>query len=170
MPLLSIMRDIYSGAAKTIICLDPTSNEAVTYVLSLFSLLHSNPDLLLRLSLSAWLYRAITTVGGLSYWQRVWVTQEVMYSRDITLVHQSHSMPYTTFTTVWARLAAHLKSLAPDAENQDTLRLVELSSFMTTFGPSVLPSPSSALAESYIPLDTPGLKQSSTKRQPIRAT
>ncbi|KAK0648447.1 heterokaryon incompatibility protein-domain-containing protein [Cercophora newfieldiana] len=152
---VSIMRDIYSGAAKTIVCLDPSNNEVVTLILDLFSLFHSNPNLVSRLSLSAWLYRAITTVGGLSYWQRVWVTQEVMYSRDVTLVHQSHSMPYTAFTTVWTRLAAHLKSLAPDAETQqDTLRLVELSSFMTTFGPSVLPSPSSALAESYIPLDT----------------
>ncbi|KAK5658307.1 hypothetical protein OQA88_2282 [Cercophora sp. LCS_1] len=154
---VAIMRDIYSDAAKTMICLDPSSDEAVALVLRLFSLLHSNPRLVDRLSLSAWLHRAITHVGGLSYWQRVWVTQEVMHSRDVTLVHRSHKMPYPAFTAVWTRLAAHLKSLAPGAETQrDTLRLAELTSFMTTFGPSVLPSPrSSALAGSqYIPLAT----------------
>ena len=156
---VSIMQDIYSGAEKTVISLDPTQSGTVARFLDLLKLLDDQPSLIACLQLDPlpdWFAESLETFCGLGYWERAWVTQEVMFSRRLHIVYQGCMLPYEVITRSWALLCDRLASELEASETGCIEHYSKLASFRDLterFGPAALPRPGSAFAGEFITLN-----------------
>jgi hypothetical protein len=144
---VSIMRDIFSRATKTLVSLDPSQDDGTVLVLSLLWYIQADESWAAKLPLqppAKWLERALIAFGELAYWARVWVIQEVAFSHQVDILHQGVQVPYTSVKG-WEILQEHIKTrphtlgLGSGEVVDVFFRSAELSVFMDYHGPSSLP-------------------------------
>ncbi|KAF1816061.1 hypothetical protein P152DRAFT_427800, partial [Eremomyces bilateralis CBS 781.70] len=155
---VSIMQRIYSGAERTIIWLTPFDDPLVALYINLANLIASNKLLIDQVHLEEvplWVLSCTLSISNLSYWRRVWVTQEVMFSHDVTIRYGARAIEYHAFSDLWSRLCEKFKYLPTRLNNPTSTlltRVAEISARMMRFGPNALPQAGSALEGKYISL------------------
>lgn len=153
---VSSMCDIYSRAERTVICLDPTGNQAIEKFYELIPVIITTArylDYFLSDLMLACLADAVSKIACYKYWHRVWVIQEVMYSRHLVIVHGNCTTEYTDFVRVWDLM---IKLVEEDSSLTGSDRprwLSRVATPLDTAGPKVLPSPGAALRGEFIRLD-----------------
>ena len=145
------MCDIYSGAERTVVPLDPAENEAIGIFFEIARVIDASSTLISHVlsddSMLLWLSSVIRDISRLDYWQRVWVIQEVMHSRNLVIVHQGRTLPYDTFADV-----CELTRRVIDSKSSVTGRLWDISLSLEGLGPEVLPRPGAAFRGEYMTL------------------
>lgn len=148
---VSTMCDIYSGAEKTVIPLDPTGNEAIGIFFDIVKLIDTSSTLISHVlsddSNLLWLSSVLKDISMLDYWQRVWVIQEVMHSKYLVIIHQRRALPYNTFA-----LVCDLARRVVDSKPSVTGRLWDISLSLEALGPEILPPPGAAFHGRYMTL------------------
>lgn len=147
------MRDIYSLASKTLVWLGKADDPVCVLFFALltickgtvnFDLLDHDKNLLDNILL------AFSQIRRLDYWSRAWVTQEIMYSREVSTLYGSFSATYSEFTAFWNAAETRLSRL----ESDDVQRYHKLDEIarLKIGGPNALPSPGAALVEEFMTL------------------
>ena len=94
---------------------------------------------------------AFYKIRNLDYWMRVWVSQEIMYSRDVSILYSSLSATYSGLTAFWNAAQVHLNVLKGDGgQIHDTADAIVR---LKIEGPNALPRPRAAQAEEFMTLE-----------------
>lgn len=153
---VSIMRTIYASASKTFISCSPA--EDIANIFFELATLYAKSEELSYLTCLAMLTNAAVWagsalwMGNLRYWSRVWVTQEIMYSQDASILYANGSVPYKSFLFFWNALC-EVFDFAEDAiVTRFGLDVCSNIRSMKGSGPHDIPEPGSARAGEYITL------------------
>jgi hypothetical protein len=151
------MRDIYALAPKTLVWLGNGDNLIIVIFFMMINL-RSGEEALnghlwmkdLEEDLRDNTLLAFSEIRGLDYWTRVWVAQEIMYSRDVSFLYGSYSATYSEFAAFWNAVVTHFNLGEGDgAQIYDRANAL---AHLKGQGLNALPRPGAALAEEYTTL------------------
>ena len=156
---VSSMQNIYSDAETTFISFGTECTSTVRHFLSAIELATGNDSLLDLFQLKdkpEWLLSAMWRFHRLSYWQRVWITQEVLHSRRLVVLYEHRTTQYiyiVKFMSSMQKRIDHLVEKSGKAKGpHDNLYLIVLAEMLRDAGPNGLPSPASASQDVHMSL------------------
>lgn len=147
------MRDIYASGLSTIIWLTSEENPALDSLFSIFLSVTPGIEALHWITErpheeQTALLLILWDVSSIPYWSRVWIVQELMYSRKAGFVYKDFRIQYTPFVVMWKNLLTLLDTNVKFPELELALKLTTLS----RSGLKALPDLGSGLQREHITL------------------